>query len=141
MTDADLLSQTAAGLEPWVLAGHELSSRLILGTGGVQSLEVLRQVLDASATALTTVAMRRVSPAGDGEGSLLGTLRQSGVPPHEPRGTTSPLTAAATPVVADVSSATAPATVVPSGSSRGSPLSLTWTLTGLGRPPARAAPR
>ena len=60
-----------------MLAGQELSSRLILGTGGVQSLEVLRRVLDASATALTTVAMRRVSP--DGEGSLLGTLREAGV--------------------------------------------------------------
>jgi thiazole synthase len=94
MTDADVLSRLAgpepdtaagpepratAGTEPWVLAGQELSSRLILGTGGVQSLEVLRQVLDASGTALTTVAMRRVSPAGDGEGSLLGTLREAGV--------------------------------------------------------------
>ncbi|HEY2262284.1 MAG TPA: thiazole synthase, partial [Streptosporangiaceae bacterium] len=62
-------------MEPWVLAGQELSSRLILGTGGVQSLEVLRKVLDASGTALTTVAMRRVAP--DGEGSLLGTLREA----------------------------------------------------------------
>jgi thiazole synthase len=102
MTDADVLSrlagpepettagpepratagtepQATAGTEPWVLAGQELSSRLILGTGGVQSLEVLRQVLRASGTALTTVAMRRVSPAGDGEGSLLGTLREAGV--------------------------------------------------------------
>src|SRR5215470_11319095 len=87
MSDADVLSrphapagsppQAAAETEPWTLAGQELSSRLILGTGGVQSLEVLRQVLDASATALTTVAMRRVSP--DGEGSLLGTLREAGV--------------------------------------------------------------
>ena len=57
----------------------ELASRLILGTGGVQSLEVLRRVLDASGTALTTVAMRRVAPAGDGAGTLLGTLRQAGV--------------------------------------------------------------
>jgi thiazole synthase len=64
------------GAEPWVLAGCELSSRLILGTGGVQSLDVLRQVLDSSGTALATVAMRRVTP---GEGSLLGTLRQAGV--------------------------------------------------------------
>jgi thiazole synthase len=87
MSDADVLSrpqapagsqpEAAAGTEPWTLAGQELSSRLILGTGGVQSLEVLRRVLDASATALTTVAMRRVSP--DGEGSLLGTLREAGV--------------------------------------------------------------
>jgi thiazole synthase len=65
-----------AGAEPWVLAGRELSSRLILGTGGVQSLEVLRRVLNASGAVLATVAMRRVTP---GEGSLLGTLRQAGV--------------------------------------------------------------
>jgi thiazole synthase len=80
MIDADLLSQTApaaAGPQSWVLAGRELGSRLILGTGGVQSLEVLRQIVDASGTALATVAMRRVAP--DGEGSLLGTLRQAGV--------------------------------------------------------------
>ena len=38
---------------------------------------MLRQVLDASGTALTTVAMRRVAPGG--EGSLLGTLREAGV--------------------------------------------------------------
>ncbi|HEY7880897.1 MAG TPA: hypothetical protein VID31_08620, partial [Streptosporangiaceae bacterium] len=87
MSDADVLSlpqaaagpqpQAPAGAEPWTLAGQQLTSRLILGTGGVQSLEVLRRVLDASATALTTVAMRRVSP--DGGGSLLGTLREAGV--------------------------------------------------------------
>ncbi len=82
MTDAEVRQARVeagwhdAGAEPWVLAGHELSSRLILGTGGVQSLEVLRQVLDASGAALATVAMRRVAP---GEGSLLGTLRQAGV--------------------------------------------------------------
>jgi len=73
--ETDLLSQTAADpwapQDPWVLAGRELSSRLILGTGGVQSLDVLKRVLDASGAALTTVAMRRVLPAGDGEGSLL----------------------------------------------------------------------
>jgi thiazole synthase len=83
LTDTDLLSQTAADpwapRDPWVLAGRELSSRLILGTGGVQSLEVLRRVLEASRAALTTVAMRRVMPAGDGEGSLLGMLQQAGV--------------------------------------------------------------
>jgi thiazole synthase len=83
VTDAELLRPAAAGpwdpQDPWVLAGRELSSRLILGTGGVQSLEVLRRVLDASGSALTTVAMRRVMPAADGEGSLLGTLQQAGV--------------------------------------------------------------
>jgi thiazole synthase len=87
MSDADLLSRGPAGpglgspapLQSWVLAGRELNSRLILGTGGVQSLEVLRRVADASGAELATVAMRRVAPTGDGEGSLLGTLRQAGV--------------------------------------------------------------
>ena len=63
MTDTDLLSSQTAGAEPWVLAGHELSSRLILGTGGVQSLEVLRRVVDASATALTVTATTRTTSA------------------------------------------------------------------------------
>jgi len=79
MTDAELLNRKEAGSEPWMLAGQELSSRLILGTGGVQSLEVLKRALSASGTALTTVAMRRVTAAGEGTGSLLGTLRESGV--------------------------------------------------------------
>jgi thiazole synthase len=61
----------------WALAGVPLTSRLIVGTGGVPSLAVLRQVLTASGTALTTVAMRRVAP--DGTGSLLGTLREAAV--------------------------------------------------------------
>ena len=87
MTDTELLNETAAGLpgspagglagEPWVLAGRTLSSRLIVGTGGAPSLDVLKRVLGASATALTTVAMRRAAPAG--AGSLLGMLAQAGV--------------------------------------------------------------
>jgi thiazole synthase len=84
MSDTDVLSQPVtlaapAAAQPWVLAGRELSSRLIVGTGGVQSLEVLRRVLDASGTALATVAMRRVTPAGNTEDSLLGTLQRAGV--------------------------------------------------------------
>ena len=61
----------------WSIAGRELTSRLIVGTGGVQSLDVLTKVLAASGTELTTVAMRRVNPAG--EGSLLAAIRQAGV--------------------------------------------------------------
>jgi thiazole synthase len=63
--------------ESWVLADRTLSSRLIVGTGGVPSLDILKRVLDASATAVSTVAVRRVAPAGTG--SLLGTLREAGV--------------------------------------------------------------
>jgi thiazole synthase len=63
--------------DPWQLAGAAMSSRLIVGTGGAPSLDVLRRVLAASGTELTTVAMRRVT--GDGHGSLIGTIRDAGV--------------------------------------------------------------
>ena len=63
--------------DPWQLAGRKLTSRLIVGTGGAPSLDVLGKVLEASGTELTTVAMRRIS--GSAEGSLIGTIRQAGV--------------------------------------------------------------
>jgi thiazole synthase len=63
--------------EPWLLGGRTMTSRLIVGTGGAPSLDVLRRVLAASGTELTTVAMRRVS--GAGHGSLIGTIRDAGV--------------------------------------------------------------
>jgi thiazole synthase len=62
---------------PWHLAGRDLVSRLIVGTGGAPSLDVLGKVLTASGTQLTTVAMRRVGSAG--EGSLIHTVRKAGV--------------------------------------------------------------
>lgn len=55
------------------MAGQELSSRLLVGTGGISSLEVLDDVLEASGTALATVALRRVDPAAPG--SILDVLR------------------------------------------------------------------
>lgn len=63
--------------EPWTLAGREMSSRLIFGTGGAPSLEVLDRALRASGAELATVAMRRVSGGGS-EGSLLGTVQSAG---------------------------------------------------------------
>jgi len=63
--------------QAWTIGGRTLTSRLIVGTGGAQSLDVLRKVLAASQTQLTTVAMRRVSAGG--EGSLVGMIRQAGV--------------------------------------------------------------
>ena len=47
----------------WHLGGRDLTSRLIVGTGGAPSLDILRKALAASGTELTTVAMRRVSGA------------------------------------------------------------------------------
>jgi thiazole synthase len=52
--------------DPFVLAGRTFGSRLIMGTGGAPSLDVLRRALVASGTELTTVAMRRVDPAAAG---------------------------------------------------------------------------
>jgi thiazole synthase len=62
---------------PFVLAGETFTSRLIMGTGGVPSLEVLDAALLASGTELTTVAMRRVDPAA--RGSILDVLTRRGV--------------------------------------------------------------
>lgn len=63
--------------DPFVLAGEGFSSRLIMGTGGVPSLEVLDAALEASGTELTTVAMRRVDPQA--RGSILDVLARRGV--------------------------------------------------------------
>ena len=52
--------------DPLVIAGESFSSRLIMGTGGMPSLDVLDRALVASGTELTTVAMRRVDPASSG---------------------------------------------------------------------------
>src|SRR5215469_16508778 len=75
--ETDPASAAEADPGSWALAGRALRSRLIVGTGGVPSLDVLRRVLDASATTLATVAMRRVAPGGTG--SLLGVLQEAGV--------------------------------------------------------------
>jgi thiazole synthase len=63
--------------DPFVLAGRTFSSRLIMGTGGAPSLDVLRRALIASGTELTTVAMRRVDPAATG--SVLDVLAGAGI--------------------------------------------------------------
>jgi thiazole synthase len=63
--------------DPFVLAGRTFGSRLIMGTGGAPSLDVLRRALVASGTELTTVAMRRVDPAA--AGSVLEVLAGAGI--------------------------------------------------------------
>jgi thiazole synthase len=62
------------------IAGLTLRSRLLLGTGGFPSLELMGQAIDASGTELVTVALRRVKTGpGSGEASLLATLQAAGV--------------------------------------------------------------
>src|SRR6185312_5509593 len=63
--------------DPFLLAGEAFASRLIMGTGGVPSLEVLDAALASSGTELTTVAMRRVDPSA--RGSILDVLARRGV--------------------------------------------------------------
>jgi thiazole synthase len=63
--------------DPLLIAGEKFSSRLIMGTGGTPSLDVLDRALAASGTELTTVAMRRVDPAATG--SVLGLLADRGI--------------------------------------------------------------
>jgi thiazole synthase len=60
-----------------VIAGCPLGSRLLVGTGGMTSLSVLAGALEASGTALATVAVRRVDPSG--RGSLLDLLTSLGI--------------------------------------------------------------
>jgi thiazole synthase len=60
--------------DPFVIADVELTSRLIMGTGGATSLESLESALVASGTQLTTVAMRRVDPTA--AGSVLDVVRR-----------------------------------------------------------------
>ncbi|AXI77116.1 thiazole synthase [Peterkaempfera bronchialis] len=59
------------------IAGTAFTSRLIMGTGGAPSLEVLEQALRVSGTELTTVAMRRVDPTV--KGSVLEVLARNSI--------------------------------------------------------------
>jgi len=81
--DPAVAAQVAGVLDsPLVIAGEEISSRLITGTGGSGNQEVLREALIASGTALTTVSIRKVDMrlGSDGPG-LLGMLRELGIRP------------------------------------------------------------
>jgi len=60
-----------------VIAGERFRSRLVMGTGGAPSLEVLERALIASGTEMTTVALRRLDPASTG--SVLDVLGRAGV--------------------------------------------------------------
>jgi thiazole synthase len=63
--------------DPFRLAGELFRSRLLLGTGGVPSLEVLERAVRASGTQLVTVALRRVEASSSG--AMLEVLDRCGV--------------------------------------------------------------
>ena len=59
-----------------VIAGERFSSRLIMGTGGAPSLDILERALNASGTQIVTVALRRLDPSG--ASSFLDVVAQGG---------------------------------------------------------------
>ena len=63
--------------DPFVVAGREINSRLILGTGGAPSLDAIDRAVAASGTSMCTVAMRRFDPTTSG--SVLDVLDRRGV--------------------------------------------------------------
>ena len=58
------------------IAGRGFASRLIIGTGGFRSLDVVAEAVEASGADMATVAMRRVDPST--RGSLLEVLDRQG---------------------------------------------------------------
>jgi thiazole synthase len=60
-----------------VIAGVRLASRLIMGTGGAPSMQVVDDTVAASGTAMCTVAMRRVDASTTG--SIIDVLDRRGV--------------------------------------------------------------
>jgi thiazole synthase len=66
------------------IAGRTFQSRLLLGTGGFPSLELLAEAIAAGGSELVTVALRRLGPPGPGgdfnhRGSLVDVLSAAGV--------------------------------------------------------------
>jgi thiazole synthase len=71
----------AAGEDALTIAGRRMRSRLLLGTGGFPSLELLAEAIAVSDCELVTVALRRVdaTPARTGGSSLVDVLAEAGV--------------------------------------------------------------
>src|SRR5215211_7353834 len=63
--------------DSFAIAGRELRSRLLLGTGGFRSLEAIAAAIEASGSELVTVALRRIDPGA--RGSIVDVLESSGV--------------------------------------------------------------
>jgi thiazole synthase len=59
------------------LAGETFTSRLVLGTGGITSMETLERTVRASGTQLVTVALRRIEASADA--AMLQVLERCGV--------------------------------------------------------------
>jgi thiazole synthase len=71
------VTDRSVAADPLTIAGRELGSRLLLGTGGFRSLDAIAAAIEASGTELVTVALRRIDPGA--RGSLVDVLDAGGV--------------------------------------------------------------
>ena len=69
---------TQAGEDVLQIGDHAFGSRLLLGTSGYPSPQVMLDALEATGSELVTVAIRRVNLGDDAEESLLSLLRRHG---------------------------------------------------------------
>ncbi|MDO8187011.1 thiazole synthase [Conexibacter sp. JD483] len=67
----------AAAADPLTIAGRAFRSRLLLGTGGFQSLEAMAEAIKVSGSELVTVALRRIDPGA--AGSIMDVIADAGV--------------------------------------------------------------
>ena len=68
---------TGPAADTWMLAGREYHSRLLLGTGGMTSMDIMEDALVASGAQIATVALRRYQPSQ--AASLFSMLSRLGV--------------------------------------------------------------
>ncbi len=61
----------SAVTDPFIIAGHEFKSRLILGSGKYESFELMARSLEAAGADMVTVAVRRVNLSDRSKESLL----------------------------------------------------------------------
>ncbi|MGH2948604.1 MAG: thiazole synthase [Solirubrobacteraceae bacterium] len=71
------MAATDVSADPLTIAGVELRSRVLLGTGGFRSLEALAAAIEVSGAELVTVALRRIEPGQ--RGSIVDVLEGAGV--------------------------------------------------------------
>jgi thiazole synthase len=71
------MAATDVSADPLTIAGTELRSRVLLGTGGFRSLEAIAGAIEASGAELVTVALRRIDPSQPG--SIVDVLDAAGV--------------------------------------------------------------
>jgi thiazole synthase len=77
-----MADSTTRQSDPFTIAGRTLHSRLLLGTGGFPSLELLAESIRVSGSELVTVALRRIEAGGNhnpDQGTLLDVLEREGV--------------------------------------------------------------